>query len=80
MMDSSEVLANYYFTHGDIARAMQYYDICRNALSNVQGLSEEYWSAVKIKGDLCSASTYYVRPLKRVIGRLTRRPVINSLN
>ncbi|WP_243666451.1 hypothetical protein [Vulcanisaeta sp. JCM 16159] len=55
MMDSSEVLANYYFTHGDIARAMQYYDICRNALSNVQGLSEEYWSAVKIKGDLCSA-------------------------
>ena len=55
MMDSSEVLANYYFTHGDIARAMQYYDVCRNASSNVGDLSEEYWSAVKIKGDLCSA-------------------------
>ncbi|WP_243678450.1 hypothetical protein [Vulcanisaeta distributa] len=55
MMDSSEVLANYYFTHGDITRAMQYYDTCRSALNNVQGLSEDYWSAVKIKGDLCSA-------------------------
>ncbi|GAB6946478.1 hypothetical protein JCM16161A_06080 [Vulcanisaeta sp. JCM 16161] len=55
MMDSSEVLANYYFTHGDIARAMQYYDACRSALNNVQGLSGDYWSAVKIKGDLCSA-------------------------
>lgn len=55
MMDSSEVLANYYFTHGDIARATQYYDICRNASSNVGDLGEEYWSVVKIKGDLCSA-------------------------
>ncbi len=55
MMDSSEVLANYYFTHGDIARAMQYYDACRGALSNAQGLSEGYWSAVKVKGDLCTA-------------------------
>ncbi len=56
MMDSSEVLANYYFTHGDITRAMQYYDACRSALNNVQGLSGgDYWSAVKIKGDLCSA-------------------------
>ncbi|ADN51192.1 hypothetical protein [Vulcanisaeta distributa] len=55
MMDSSEVLANYYFTHGDIARAMQYYDACRSALSNIQGLGRDYWNAVKIKGDLCSA-------------------------
>ena len=55
MMDSSEVLANYYFTHGDIARAMQYYDACRGVLSNAQGLGEDYLSAVKVKGDLCSA-------------------------
>ncbi len=55
MMDSSEVLANYYFTHGDIARAMQYYDACRGVLNNAQGLGEDYLSAVKVKGDLCSA-------------------------
>jgi len=55
MMDSSEVLANYYFTHGDITRAMQYYDTCRSALSNIKGLSEEYLNAVKLKGDLCAA-------------------------
>ncbi|MCG2866026.1 MAG: hypothetical protein L7H08_00760 [Vulcanisaeta sp.] len=54
MMDSSEVLANYYFTHGDISRAMQYYNACRGVLSG-GNLGEGYWDVVKMKGDLCEA-------------------------
>ena len=54
MMDSSEVLANYYFTHGDISRAMQYYNACRGVLGG-GNLGEGYWDVVKMKGDLCEA-------------------------
>ncbi|MFP3296489.1 MAG: hypothetical protein RXN78_02770 [Vulcanisaeta sp.] len=54
MMDSSEVLANYYFTHGDISKAMQYYNACRGVLSG-GNLGEGYWDVVKMKGDLCEA-------------------------
>ena len=64
MMDSSEVLANYYFTHGDVARALQYYDACRSVPSNVGGLGEGYWEAVKIKGDLCGAFYYLCKAIE----------------
>ncbi|MFB6470477.1 MAG: hypothetical protein TU36_004500 [Vulcanisaeta sp. AZ3] len=55
MLDSREILANYYFMHGDITRAMQYYNSCREILNNVGDLNGDYWVAVKIKGNLCTA-------------------------
>lgn len=55
MMDSTEILANYYFIHGDVSRAMQYYETCMNTLGNKGLGSEGYWGVVKLKGDLCEA-------------------------
>ncbi len=58
MMDSYEVLANYYFIHGDLSRASSYYEACANILGSARDLSGEYYHAVRIKGNICGA--FYV--------------------
>ncbi|WP_069808234.1 hypothetical protein [Vulcanisaeta thermophila] len=56
MADSAEVMANYYFTHGIIDKAAQYYSMCRDSVNNnLQGVPQDYLETVRIKGDLCNA-------------------------
>ncbi len=54
--DAYEVLANYYFTHGQVDEAEKYYNLCTSELRlEYVGLSEEHRKLVELKERTCRA-------------------------
>ncbi len=53
--DSVEVLANYYFTHGQTDEAEKYYTMCYNELRQLSTLDEEYQKILNLKRSTCLA-------------------------
>ncbi|GEM_PF-1142946 len=54
--DAYEVLANYYFTHGQVDEAEKYYNLCMSELRlEYVGLSEEHRKLIELKERTCRA-------------------------
>ncbi len=54
--DASEILANFYFTHGQVEEAEKYYTMCYTTLREERvGLSEAYLKLIEYKETTCRA-------------------------